>query len=50
MDVPLSENGVRQSTRLGNWFAQNSDKPTIDLFCVKIIFAFGKKYYELHFF
>jgi broad specificity phosphatase PhoE len=29
MDVPLSENGVQQSIRLGNWFAQNSDKPTI---------------------
>lgn len=29
MDVPLSENGVRQSVRLGNWFAASSEKPTI---------------------
>lgn len=29
MDVPLSENGVRQSDRLGNWFAGNIEKPTI---------------------
>jgi broad specificity phosphatase PhoE len=29
MDVPLSENGVRQSVSLGNWFAENHEKPTV---------------------
>ena len=29
MDVPLSENGVAQSVRLGNWFAESDEKPTI---------------------
>lgn len=29
MDVPLSENGVRQSDNLGKWFAENPEKPTV---------------------
>ena len=29
MDVPLTENGVLQSVRLGNWFAELEEKPTI---------------------
>ena len=29
MDVPLSANGVEQSVRLGDWFAQSSEKPNV---------------------
>lgn len=29
MDVPLTENGIKQSIRLGNWFAELDDKPTV---------------------
>lgn len=32
MDVPLSENGARQSVRLGNWFAENPVKPSV-IYC-----------------
>jgi len=29
MDVPLTENGIGQSVRLGDWFAELDEKPTI---------------------
>lgn len=29
MDVPLSEHGVKQSMALGDWFANQSEKPTV---------------------
>ncbi len=29
MDVPLTENGIGQSVRLGNWFTELDEKPTI---------------------
>ena len=29
MDVPLTENGIAQSVKLGNWFAKLDEKPTI---------------------
>ena len=29
MDVPLTENGIAQSIRLGNWFAEIVEKPTV---------------------
>jgi broad specificity phosphatase PhoE len=31
-DVPLSETGEKQSAKIGNWFAKQTDKPTI-VFC-----------------
>ncbi|MDQ6786926.1 MAG: histidine phosphatase family protein [Acidobacteriota bacterium] len=31
-DVPLSETGEKQSVRIGNWFAKQTEKPTV-VFC-----------------